>query len=125
MNPGDPGFFDRSLLMNLHAAPWLEANDWSAIDPEHHEDLRNQGSRLGAATAGDLERGAPLETSAGQYHDTMYVRLHTERLGPEAVGEPFGTWGKAGETNMKLVLTRDAAGREVLVNDNGIVLTLE
>ena len=123
MRPGEPGFFDRSLIMNLHAAPWLEANDWSAIDPEHHDDLRNQGSRLGAAT--DLERSTPLETSAGKYHDTMYVRLHTERLGPEAVGEPFGTWSGNRPAPMKLVLATDAAGREVLVNDNGIVLTLE
>ncbi len=119
MAAGAPYYFDRSLVLNVHAAPWLEGNDW--LEPD--EDLRYQGSRLGAAA--EFERSTPLETSAGQYHDTMYVRLHTERLGPEAVGEPFGTWSGNRPAPMKLVLATDAAGREVLVNDNGIVLTLE
>ena len=116
--------FDRSLIMDIHAAPWLEANDWHAIDPEGPEDLWHQGSRIGPAT--ELERSTSLDTSAGQYHDTMTVRPHPDRENNPEVGEPFGTWNGGGwRKPMELVLTRDAAGREVLVNDNGIVLTLE
>ncbi len=120
---------DRSLLLNIDAAPWLEANDWLEDD----EDLRYQESRIHPAAG--TERGTPIDTSTDRYHDTMNVRLHTARgagkEAPEAVGEPFGTWrpeppGRAGKKlTSRPVLATNAAGLEVLVNHHGIVLVLE
>ncbi len=126
------GSYDRTAVLHLHAAPWLEANDWQ--DPDNPEDLRYQESRIGIATA--PERSTPLETSDDRYSDSMTVRLHTEGTAgpeaPEAVGEPFGSWrvitepGRGGKRlGADPVVATDTAGRRILVNRDGIVARLE